>query len=91
MARVSSKGAIIIPADIREKHGIKPGDDLDITEDGDCILLVPHSDDPIDALYGMFKDETSLMDEMLEQKRHERAREDHVFDAMFEGRKAASR
>jgi AbrB family looped-hinge helix DNA binding protein len=91
MARVSSKGAVIIPAEIREKHGIKPGDDVDITEDGGCVLLVPHSDDPIDALYGMFKDEPSLMDETLKQKRHERAREDQMLDAMFEGRKAASR
>lgn len=40
LAKVTSKGQITIPIDIRKKLGIKEGDKVLFIEDGDKIMLV---------------------------------------------------
>lgn len=42
--RVSTKGQIVLPAPIRRKLGIQPGDSLDITTEQDRIVLTPVSE-----------------------------------------------
>jgi AbrB family looped-hinge helix DNA binding protein len=37
--RLSTKGQLIIPKDIRERHGWGPGVELEIEEHGDSIVL----------------------------------------------------
>lgn len=76
MARVSSKGAIIIPAEIREEFGIKPGDEVDVTDDGEYILLIPRSEDPVRALRGIVRRDPHLTEALLEEHRWEREREE---------------
>lgn len=76
MARVSSKGSIVIPAELREEYGIKPGDELDVVDYDDVLMLVPHSSDPIAALRGMFKDGPSLTQALLDDRRWEKEREE---------------
>jgi AbrB family looped-hinge helix DNA binding protein len=39
--RLSSKGQIVIPRQIRENHGWKPGVCFNITDDGNAIVLKP--------------------------------------------------
>ncbi|MGD0734291.1 MAG: AbrB/MazE/SpoVT family DNA-binding domain-containing protein [Terracidiphilus sp.] len=39
--RVSSKGQIVLPAPLRRRLGIQPGDPLDIAVDKDRIVLTP--------------------------------------------------
>jgi AbrB family looped-hinge helix DNA binding protein len=41
--RVTSKGQVTIPEDIREKLGIAPNSDVDFVEDGDRVYLVRKS------------------------------------------------
>lgn len=39
VARVSTKGQIVIPQDVREKVGVKPGDAFAVEGRGDTIVL----------------------------------------------------
>jgi AbrB family looped-hinge helix DNA binding protein len=37
--RLSSKGQVIIPKDVRERHGWRPGAELEVEEHGDAVVL----------------------------------------------------
>jgi AbrB family looped-hinge helix DNA binding protein len=39
LAKLSSKSQIVLPAKIRKKLGIQPGDTIEITQEGETILL----------------------------------------------------
>jgi AbrB family looped-hinge helix DNA binding protein len=38
---ISSKGWVVIPADLRKKYGLKPGDAVNIVDYGGVLALVP--------------------------------------------------
>lgn len=38
---LSTNGQIIIPKDVRERHGWRPGLSLEVVEQGDSVLLRP--------------------------------------------------
>ena len=42
--RVSTKGQVVLPAQIRRRLGIRPGDPLDIAIEQDRIVLTPVSE-----------------------------------------------
>ena len=53
-ARVSEKGQVTIPKQLRERLGIRPGEVLDFEEEGGRLIArKTDSQDPVDALYGM--------------------------------------
>jgi AbrB family looped-hinge helix DNA binding protein len=52
---VSSKGQIVIPAELREAMGIETGTRVAIERQGDAILLRPVTDDLIRNLRGITK------------------------------------
>ncbi|MHB1640914.1 MAG: AbrB/MazE/SpoVT family DNA-binding domain-containing protein [Candidatus Dormibacteria bacterium] len=39
--RLNSKGQVTIPAPLREKHGLREGDEVNVIEDGQALLIVP--------------------------------------------------
>lgn len=69
-AKVSKKGWIVIPKEIRERYGIKPGDEVVVLDYGRGITILPALKDPIRESYGMLKGGKS-MKEFLEEKRAE--------------------
>ena len=69
VATVSSKGQIIIPAEVRKKKGIKQGDRFEVKMLDDQLLLVPVEKKSLAGLYGLFKGE-SLTSALQEE--HER-------------------
>lgn len=73
---VSKKGWVVIPKEIRDRHGIKPGDQVHVIEYGRTIAIVPAAADPIAAAYGMFKGGPSLTKGLLEERQREREREE---------------
>lgn len=38
--KLASRGQVTIPAELRAKHGLAPGDELDVVEDGDALRIV---------------------------------------------------
>jgi AbrB family looped-hinge helix DNA binding protein len=52
--KVSEKGQITVPKRMRERLGIRPGDELDVVDEGDRIVLrKAPPDDPVAAVYGI--------------------------------------
>lgn len=76
-ATVSSKGWIVIPKDLREKHGIHKGTRVQVVEYGDILALVPVPENPARALHGLLEEGPSLIAALLEERAQDRAREDH--------------
>ena len=66
---VSEKGQITIPNTLRDRLGIRPGQELEVKEDhGRLILSKVIEQDPIDRVYGILKLDKST-DEIIEEMR----------------------
>ena len=66
---VSTKGQFVIPAEMRESLGIKPGTRIAVTQDGSRIVLEPVSEALVDKTRGMFRGKPSLSAELKRQRR----------------------
>jgi AbrB family looped-hinge helix DNA binding protein len=51
-ATISSRGWIVIPADLRRKYELTPGKKVQVVDYGGVISLVPVSKDPIQSSKG---------------------------------------
>jgi AbrB family looped-hinge helix DNA binding protein len=69
IVRTSSKGQIVIPKQIREKLGIVPGKRVLFRLVGNHAEIVPLPDDPVKAMRGMLRSDTSLAEELLKERR----------------------
>lgn len=78
-AYVTSKGQVVVPARLRRKFGIKEGTRLNFTEENGRIVVQPLTKEYISSFRGIFKTkpgEKSAVQELLEDRAAERARED---------------
>ena len=73
---ISSKGWVVIPADLRKKYDLKPGDKVNVVDYGGVLSLVPVLDDPIRDGLGLLKGCDSLMDALLEDRCADAARDE---------------
>jgi len=69
--KVLNKGQIVIPASIRKKYAIKPGNRIQIFEYGRLIYLVPQADDPVGEARECLPAEPSLSEELLAERKRE--------------------
>ena len=67
--KVLTKGQIVIPASIRKKFGIHPGNALPIFEYGNLIYLVPPVKDPVKDAMGCLPRQPSLSKALLEERK----------------------
>ena len=51
-SQVSTKGQMVIPAELREALDLKPGTKVALQREGNTIVLHPISDDLIDSIPG---------------------------------------
>jgi AbrB family looped-hinge helix DNA binding protein len=76
---VSSKGQLVIPAQIRESMGIEPGTRVAIRQEGTRLILEPQTLAAklklIRELRGLTAGGPSMTDELLEDRRREREAE----------------
>jgi len=79
VVKLSSKGQIVIPADIRKKYGLRPGSRVEIFDMEGQIVLCSIPEDPIEAAHGFLSSRRSVS-EMLKEAREE--------EKKFEERKA---
>ncbi len=75
-AKVSRKGWVVIPRDIRERHGIRPGDRVHIVDYAGRIAIVLALKNPIRQGRGLLKGRTSLTGALLAERRLELEREE---------------
>lgn len=73
---VSEKGWVVIPAELRRKHNLLPGTEVQVVDYGGVLALVPKLDAPVQRAAGMLKGSKSLRRALLAQHRAERRRED---------------
>lgn len=71
--KVSSKGQIVIPKELREKYGMQQGTTVGVLEYPNEIVIVPLPKDAVKAAKGMFESEKSIR-EMLDKVRREERR-----------------
>jgi AbrB family looped-hinge helix DNA binding protein len=74
-ATVSSKGWIVIPADLRKKYGLETGTQVMVVDYGGVLALVPLMADPVAESAGMLKGASSLVESLLRERAQERERE----------------
>jgi AbrB family looped-hinge helix DNA binding protein len=82
-AYVTSKGQVVVPVRIRRKFGIKAGTRLNFQEENGRIVVQPVTRDFVDSFCGVFKlkpGEKSAVQELLEDRARERAREDRELE-----------
>lgn len=70
--RISNKGWIVIPAELRKKYDLNPGKAVQIVDYGGVLAIVPALDDPIREAAGMLAQPgRSLTKLLLEEHRQE--------------------
>ncbi len=71
LAKVSTKGQFVIPADIREALGIRPGTRIAVLREGNRIILEPVNKEYVRSLRGSLAGGSSMTDELLKDRRDE--------------------
>ena len=75
-AYVTSKGQLVIPARLRRRYGIKPGTKVCFIERDNEILFQPVTKEYIRRVCGMLKSDTSVTQELLNERRKDKEREE---------------
>ena len=72
---VTTRGRIVIPVRLRRKLGIKPGTKVCFIEHGNEIIFQPVTKQYIRSLCGMLKSTSSATEELRNERRKDKARE----------------
>jgi AbrB family looped-hinge helix DNA binding protein len=75
LSKISSKGWIVIPVELRKKYGLKPGMQVQLVDYGGVVSLVPLLKNPIRQAAGILKGGTSLTQALLDEHTREAADE----------------
>ena len=76
---ISSKGQVIIPAEMRERYGLKKGTPATWTEEKGRLILTPITVQRIREIRGFLKPKPgapSMFEELFAERARERKRED---------------
>lgn len=69
---VTSKGQLVIPANLRRKFGIKTGTRVNFFEEKDGIKIIPVTPEVIDANNGFLGTDGILIKALMDEKKKER-------------------
>jgi AbrB family looped-hinge helix DNA binding protein len=75
LVTISSKGQIVIPAELRTKYKLKPGSRVCIVDYGGTLALVPALENPIVEACGILKGKSSLTQALLVERAIDKAKE----------------
>ncbi|MCH8157369.1 MAG: AbrB/MazE/SpoVT family DNA-binding domain-containing protein [Nitrospinae bacterium] len=71
IVKISSKGQVVIPKDLRRKFKVASGTLVNVYEKDGHIIVDPLPQDPVKAACGMFKDAPSLTKSLLKSRQCE--------------------
>lgn len=69
---VTTKGQVVIPAELRRKYGIKSGTKIQFREENGEIKLFPITEEVIDKNIGFLGTKGKLLKKFMEEKKIER-------------------
>ena len=75
---VSSKGQVVIPAELRQRLGLEKGTPATWSEEGGRLVLTPMTERQLDEIMGFLKPargEPSMFEESFAERERERKRE----------------
>ena len=72
---VSSKGWVVIPAELRRKYHLVPGSEVVVVDYGGVLSIVPAERDAVGTAYGLLKDGSSLTASLLREHQAEAERD----------------
>lgn len=72
--RISEKGWVVIPQELRQKYGLGAGTTVRFVDYGDVITIVPVPSDPVRQGFGSLRGR-SLTKRLLEERKQEQTRE----------------
>jgi AbrB family looped-hinge helix DNA binding protein len=70
-AKISSKGWLVIPAELRKKYRLESGQYVKVVDYGGVLALVPQGADPIAEGMGLLKGKQSLTKALLDSRAQE--------------------
>lgn len=81
---LSSKGQLVIPKEIREALGVKPGQKVffKIVKDH-LVEIAPLPEDKIRHFCGIFKEGSSLTEALLKEREEDKKREEKKLNRFF--------
>jgi AbrB family looped-hinge helix DNA binding protein len=71
VATLSTKGQLVIPAEVRASLGLTAGTRFAISVDGNRLVLQPITERLVDEMMGMFAGGPSMADELQADRRAE--------------------
>jgi AbrB family looped-hinge helix DNA binding protein len=74
-AKISSKGWVVIPVELRKKYHLESGKRVRVIDYGGVLALVPELKDPIEEGVGSLAGNSSLTKALLKSRAEERLRE----------------
>ena len=74
IVKISQKGWVVIPAELRKKYDLKPGVEIHVIDYGGVLALIPAAEAPLEYASGMLKGDPSLVQMLLTEREQERAR-----------------
>jgi len=89
IAKVSSKGQVVIPREIREQMGIKAGTFFEFRRIDDKRLEITVIKNPIEELEGILKGTNAL--QQLEEEHRKEIEEDEVYSRRLGGDRVATK
>jgi AbrB family looped-hinge helix DNA binding protein len=75
---ISSKGQVVVPAELRERLGLKKGTRATWTEERGRLILMPITEKILDQIQGCLKPkpgQPSMFEELFKERERERERE----------------
>lgn len=73
--KVSEKGWVVIPAELRKKYDLRPGVEVQVVDYGGVLVLVPQLTRPVEQAAGMLRGRKSLTRALLSQRRADQRKE----------------
>ena len=81
---ISSRGQVVIPKILRSQYGLKKKVRLACIDTGRGLFLVPIARNPIQATRGILKGGPSLTKILMEERRHDKEREERKLRRLFQ-------